>query len=225
MCIFLSGCSNDRGSAQQSAQGQSSSSANSPATQCAQSCTTQGQGGQQKHSDSSVTVKTGVQIMRNGAATSYSDAIEITVHCSNSPHVLQFINREIIESNGKARAQTMRTTGGTYQTTTDPSKPNWNTDSAAKPVPYYEAGGLNCSCPDRLIVWDQPSLLPVNGETWNANFKAFIYCNGKVIREVQWSRTQSAGGSPSYSVKVSSITQLPQWARDVLKAQGYASVP
>lgn len=163
----------------------------------------------------------GSTITKGGKNTAYKDAIAIKVKCKKKPHTVQFIYREIIGANGKPVSRTMKTTGGQYQTTTDVTKPNWNTDSAAKPAPHYESGGAASSDADGLTIYDQPSLMPSKGETWRATFKTFLICDGNVIREVTWARSQKHGDIPKYDVKVKETTALPDWAKQQLKAQGY----
>lgn len=221
MC--LRGCSGNSSSSASSASSSASSSsrasASSPIQPCS-SCAFATSGGSVQHSDSAVEVSHGVAISQ-GSTQVARDAIQIKVTCANGPHVLQFINREIIDRNGNHVSRQMRTTGGTYNTTTDPANPVWNTDSAGHPNPYYESAGASCNCPGALFTWDEPGLLLQNGETWKANFRAFIICNGNVVREVRWSRTQTDGGSPSYTSSVHNTTSLPQWARDQMTTQGY----
>ncbi|MEM9436929.1 MAG: hypothetical protein AAGA15_07800 [Pseudomonadota bacterium] len=216
MC--LSGCNGSSSSSTAASSG-SGTSGTSPVSPCA-SCAVTTSGGTVAHSNAHVEVSHGVSVSQ-GATTIASDTIQITVKCSSTPHVLQFINREIIDSSGNHVSRTMNTTGGTYQTTTDPSNPVWNTDSAGHPSPYYETGFLGCSCPGELFVWDEPGLLPQSGETWKANFRAFIICNGNVVNEVRWSRVQTDGGSPRYTSSVHNTTSLPSWATAQMTAQGY----
>ena len=221
MC--LRGCSGSNnssaGSASGSAASGSASSATSPVQPCP-GCAYTTSGGSVEHSDSVVEVTHGVAVHR-GATQLRGDTIQIKVTCATNPHVLQFINREIIDRDGNHVSRTIKTTGGEYSTTTDPANPVWNTDSAGHPSPYYESAFVNCSSANELFVWDEPGLLPTDGETWKANFRAFIICDGNVVREVRWSRTQTDGSSPSYTSSVHNTTSLPQWATDQMSAQGY----
>jgi len=202
-----------------------------PAGTCKGSCSEtaptgySGKGGTVAYTDKACEVKTGVVLQKDGVDTTYTDAVAIQVKCTKNPHVLQFIYREIIGKDGKPVAKEMTTTGGKYQTTTDPKKPNWNTDSAAKPTPYYEAKGASRSDPGSLTIYDQPRLTPGEGETWRATFKAFLICDGKVVRVVTWVREQQAGKSPTYSVSAEEANKLPEWAKKQLKDQGYDNAP
>ncbi|PZN78554.1 MAG: hypothetical protein DM484_12805 [Candidatus Methylumidiphilus alinenensis] len=218
MC--LSGCTPQQSSSASGAAASGSSASATSPTQPCPSCGISSSSGTVSASDSVVQVSHGVTV-KQGSTTLSPDAIQITTTCPNNPHVLQFINREILDSSGKPIARQMRTTGGSYQTTTDPANPVWNTDSAAKPVPYYEAVGAACNCPGKLTTWDAPTVSPGSGETWRANFRAFIICDGKVVREVQWSRSQTDGSSPSYTSSILNTSSLPDWATQTLSSQGY----
>lgn len=217
MC--LSGCSSPNSSSSNT-KSTAPPAATTTTTTCCASCPYSTSGGTLIHSDVAVEVRTGVVVSAEGRVSA-DDTIEIRVKCKNNPHVLQFLHREIFDASGKRIGQTLNTTSGTQQTTTDPTKPAWLTDSASKPDPYYETGGLSCACPDELIVWDQPGLLPSKGQVWKATFQAFIICNGKVVRRVDWVRSQTFGGAPSYTASVTAVSSLPKWALDTMKAQGY----
>ncbi len=118
-----------------------------------------------------------------------------TGNCRN-PHVLQFIYREKIGADGQhlggSYAPTRRPS---YQLTTDPAHPNWNTDSGGKPNAYYDqqnwapvwVGPMN------LTVLDQPNFdgvtyMPGSHETWRATLKDYVICNCQVVGEVHWTR-------------------------------------
>lgn len=184
-----------------------------------------GEGGKEAYKDEEVEVKTGVALKNDGADTGHNDAIAIKVKCNKNPHVVQFIYREIIGADGKPKKQKMKTTGGEYETTADPKNPVWNTDSAAKPNPAYDSGGASRTDPGSLTIYDQPGLMPGPGETWRATFKAFTICDGKVVREVTWVRSQKEGEDPKYDVKVEKANALPEWAKKQLKDQGYNDAP
>jgi hypothetical protein len=143
------------------------------------------------------------------------------VHCSTAAHIVQFVNREIIGAAGQLARRIIKTVAGQYETTTDASNPVWNTDSAAKPTPYYEAAGAHHVEAGSLTVYDQPTVGPGVGETWRANFRSYVICDKKVVREVTWTRSQTSGESPKYQVSVTYADRLPAWANELLKAQGY----
>ena len=183
-----------------------------------------GVGGTEECKDDVVEVRSGVALTKDGAATSYNDAISIRLNCSENPHVVQFIYREILGANGQPKRRRVKTAAGAYDTTTNPDHPVWNTDSAAKPEPYYEASGASHAGPGWLAVYDQPSVTPGAGETWRATFKTYLICNGDVFREVMWMRSQEDGQSPRYSVTVTRTDGLPDWVEKQLKDRGYRAV-
>lgn len=197
------------------------------------------EGGTQQYSDDAVEVRTGVTYgalsspvasavaacsdpSKTPAAT---DGITIKIKCKKKPHLLQFIYREIIKADGSHVGRSITTSGGTYNTTTDTAHPNWNTDSASKPNPYYEGGGVYRTDDDGLTTFDQPGLSPGPGETWRATFKAYAICDGKVVREITWVRQQISGSGPTYSVSVAKASGLPDWAKKQTKDNGYDSKP
>ena len=90
--------------------------------------------------------------------TTLTEGITIKIKCKKKPHLLQFVNREIIKADGTHESRQITTSGGTYNTTTDPAHPNWNTDSASKPNPYYEGKGAHRTDDDGLTTFDQPGL-------------------------------------------------------------------
>lgn len=198
------------------------------------------EGGTQAYGDEAVEVRTGVSYYtvsdpianpttpcddKTKTRTGADDGIAIKIKCAKNPHLVQFINREIIGADGQPIDYQMQTTGGSYHTTTDPKNPIWNTDSAVKTNAYYEAGGASRQDDDSLTTFDQPSLRPGAGQTWRANFKAYAICNGKVVRQVEWVREQVGDAAPTYTVNVSQASALPDWAKNQLKAQGYDTVP
>ena len=198
-------------------------------------------GGTQQYNDDAVEVRTGVTFNKlshpvgdptaacsdpSKTSTGYSDGITIKIKCNKNPHLLQFIYREIIKADGTHVSQPMSTTGGSYNTTTDPAHPIWNTDSSKKPNPYYETGFVHRTDDDSLTTFDQPSLRPGPGETWRATFKSYAVCDGKVVREISWTREQTSGSPPTYSgVSVAKATDLPDWAKKQMSDQGYDSKP
>ena len=147
--------------------------------------------------------------------------------CKKNPHVVQFIYREDLDANGKPiRGSVDNGVGGSYDLTTDPAHPVWNTDSATKPNAYYEGKGIHRSDPDSLTTLDEPTVKPDPNETMRATFKSYVICDGKVIREVSWVREQKSGSDPTYStVSVTKAGKLPDWATGKLKDQGYDNVP
>jgi hypothetical protein len=198
------------------------------------------EGGTQQCSDDAIEVRTGTKYSRlsrpvpsaveackdaSKTDTGYNDGISIHIKCDKNPHLIQFIYRELIGADGKPIAGTVTTTGGTYDLTTDPSKPNWNTDSSAKPNPYYDAGFVHRKDDDGLTTFDEPAIAPGPGQTRRATFKAYAVCDGKVVREITWVREQKSGSAPTYTVSCAKADKLPDWATNQLKANGYNNAP
>ena len=146
--------------------------------------------GSEQYKDDVVEVRCGVALTKDGAATSYKDAISLRLNCPEGPHIFQFIYREILGVDGQPKRRRVKTAAGAYDTTTNAAQPVWNTDSAAKPEPYYEASGASQAGPGWLTVYDQPTVTPGEDETWRATFKAYLICDGEVLREVMWMRSQ-----------------------------------
>jgi hypothetical protein len=113
-----------------------------------------------------------------------------------SPHVVQFIAREIIEADGTYKAGTYNELSGrSYQFTLDDKNPLWDTDSSAHPNAYYDAqvGTPNTINPLNLIMFDQPNFsqgyyLPNVHETWRTRIKDYVICNCQLVSEVLWTR-------------------------------------
>lgn len=84
---------------------------------------------------------------------------------ASSTRWLQFIWREILVEHpvkgSFALDEDVTTTGGTYKLTTDPKKPNYNTDSADKTTPFYESGGLTNRTSGGTTMIDEPSQMAV----------------------------------------------------------------
>ena len=197
-------------------------------------------GGTQQYDDDAVEVSTGVTYSTlshdvadptaacsdpSRASSGRTDGITIKIKCRQNPHLLQFIYREIIAADGSHVDRPITTSGGTYNTTTDPAHPNWNTDSASSPNPYYEGGFVHRTDDDALTTFDQPGLSPGPGETWRTTFKAYAICNGRVVREITWVREQVYGSAPTYTVSVAPASSLPDWARRQEATNGYDSRP
>ena len=111
-----------------------------------------------------------------------------------------------------------------YPLTTDPANPAWHLDSSKPPDPYYDevaAHGVKCetaadgSTSYSLITFDEPSFPyptpvdPTQYSSWLSGFVSYVFCNGEVIRAVEWVREQKSGEQaagrgrfPEYSVKI-----------------------
>ncbi len=228
MC--LTGCTN-REKLEKDSKGKSGESPESTTSTCSSDGTCF-VGGDQVHDDDKSAVKTGATYQVDGKDTAFKDGIAIRVKCKKNPHIVQFINREVIDKDGNHKSAKIKTTGGEYDLTTDPENPSWNTDSAGHPNPYYESAGVSVSDSDGLTIFDQPRLTTPagilklkEGETSKANFKAYAICDGKVVQEISWSRSQKFGEDPVYNVEVKDASALPDWADKQLKDQGYDPAP
>jgi hypothetical protein len=102
--------------------------------------------------------------VRTGAKyDSYTDgySVEYKGKDSENSRWLQFIWREIVVTDpvkGVFRVnQAITTTGGSYNLTTDPAKPSYNTDTASTTSPFYEAGGTANRTADSTTMFDHPA--------------------------------------------------------------------
>jgi hypothetical protein len=158
-------------------------------------------------------------------------------------HWLQFIWREVVVTDARGKdsrlADSITTTGGTYNLTTDPDAPNYNTDSASATSPFYEAGGLHGRTADSITMYDMPAPATafVTREfaggakrvVSRAHFNTFLVRDYKVLQhvkvEVEWTfvnaaappRVQSArseGNAESLpdDIKLRLVAQYPLFA-------------
>lgn len=193
------------------------------------------QDGKVEFDDATTEVRTGAKVTKDGDVVA-TDAIAITVKCTKNPHVIQFVHREVLGTNGERKSYRLTTTSGPEVTTTDPSHPQWLTDADAhdKTTPYYDTGGGHISNPSGLTVYDEPALYfrpdgpspsqpqaPIvlkPGETSRATFKAYTLCDGKVVKEITWVRSVTAPKAPIYSKpEVKDVKALPPWAKEQLR--------
>ena len=180
-------------------------------------------GGAQAYDDDAVEVRTGVTLSRLAApvpsneeackdpskhVSSDTDGITIRIKCSKSPHLVQFIYREIIGADGKPVKTSITGPAGEYNTTT-------------KPNAFYEVKGQKRDDADSLTTFDQPSVHAEPGETWRATFKAYAICDGKVIREITWVRERTGSAHSTYKASVTKVSEMPDWAKEKMKEQGY----
>jgi uncharacterized repeat protein (TIGR03803 family) len=140
---------------------------------------------------SGATARMGAQV---GPTT--DNGMMIRVGNCRSPHIVQFIAREIIEADGTYKAGTYtEMSGRSYQFTTNDTSLFWDTDSSALPNAYYDeqAGAPDTMTPISLVTFDQPSFssvyyLPDVHETWRTRIKDYVICNCQVVKEVLWTR-------------------------------------
>lgn len=111
---------------------------------------------------------------------------------------------------------TIRTTGGSYKLTTDPSKPVYNPDSGSATSPCYDAAFSSITDGDSKTMYDQPGSAidrfaaaektdaTVDKIESIAHFDAYLVCGGKVCAKVSWTSTYTwsggAGTGPTYGV-------------------------
>lgn len=167
--------------------------------------------------DPRFSLKTGVELHNTSddARSHFSDTVQMkTTKACKDPHVVQFVHR-IVERDGKIFQDYIPAPNGTkYPTTMDRNNPVWHLDRVDGKSPYYDADNANrshaprCRCDGTLTAWDEPSVLPKEGEKQEAHFKTFFMCDGKVVGEVDWSRVQewkrgaAAAGDAVYTANV-----------------------
>ena len=165
--------------------------------------------------------------LRPASRSRHNKKIEISVSCANQPHVLQFVHRVETDGTGNLLHRRNDTTSGMHDTTTDLNRPNWHVDALPGTRPFYDATSKSCRDSQELTIWDEPTFRVPAGESHAANFHAFIYCGGEIVREVVWSRSYSRPLSgkqrPRYTseIRIPSSRTLPQWAIEALEAGGF----
>jgi uncharacterized repeat protein (TIGR03803 family) len=171
-----------------------------------------------------ITVKTGMAAASppQPAQKGISDnGIEIDVLSCRNPHIVQFVYREKIGSNGLPLGGTFTLSDGTsYPFSTGPT-PLWRADTSTPPNAYYDQnqgkiyGVPRIAGPFNLTIFDQPNFLAIRmqditpnsivnyiegaQETWRATFKDFVICNCQVIGEINWKREQRWIPDPSFN--------------------------
>jgi uncharacterized repeat protein (TIGR03803 family) len=166
-------------------------------------------GGVTVYEDEYMAVRTNVTVTHPTVAVGPRDAISIQVKCdsTNNPHIVQFISRYYVGTNGLPVAafyDTRDQTGSTnsWPTTTNLDDPRWRIDSLGQPNPYYESGGgfrLDC---DSLTTFDEPALggNPREYRYQQVTAKVFVICGGRVVRSFSWYRELTTGQKPMYWV-------------------------
>lgn len=133
--------------------------------------------------------------MTSAALAAYQDGIAITVKCRQNPQVVQFVHRERLLADGTLEGgpQWLTTAACSnmfkYCLTTNPTQPEWRTDTLAKPVPYY--GGYRINCDKSMTSYDAPNFSGFDSKKyrlWRATFVSFVLCNGQVVRQIHWTR-------------------------------------
>jgi hypothetical protein len=112
-----------------------------------------------------VRVRTGVQAsFGGGGGVTEGYEMEYSGPDSGTTQWLQFIWREVqVEEDwwpDSTLDDAITTSGGTYDLTTDPAKPNYNTDSApGSATPFYESGFANLRGPTNTTMLDEPGAM------------------------------------------------------------------
>lgn len=127
---------------------------------------------------------------------------------------LQFIWREVeVDDPVKGRFrvnQPVTTTGGTYNLTTDPSKPSYNTDTASPASPFYESTGINNRTADATTIFDLPAPMQAVVDTQfdggatkvvsRAHFISYLVRDMEVLYkvelDVEWEFTAKGAAPP-----------------------------
>jgi len=139
------------------------------------------------------------------------DGISVNLKCTNDPHFVQFIYREVIQPasvtippgaeafpNGKlldnssfAASCCQTSWGDPYEITTLLTDIHWNPDAPAKPSPYFEAGhSAEVDC-GSLTLFDRPQLGTPYFDLGHlrvarAVVRDYAICGGIVQRQVTW---------------------------------------
>lgn len=136
-------------------------------------------------------------------AKTYEDGIAITVYCKQNPRLVQFVYREQVLADGKGTPEEGPQELGNPETcknepkyclTTNPGDPAWHTDKFVAPSPYY---GPYRICDSMTTYYDVPNfkdLDPKKYQLFRATFMTFVLCDGKVVRQIHWTREKRGEG-------------------------------
>jgi hypothetical protein len=150
----------------------------------------------------------GDEVIRRSAERHPSISLGYTGTGSDDCCWLQFIWSEIIitkvdadENETSDRMESrIRTTGGSYDLTTDPDNPNYNVDSASEDNPCYDARGARNRNDDSITIYDRPaSSNPLAREERRDatvtkieskdHFDSYLVCDGQVCYKISWTVT------------------------------------
>lgn len=167
--------------------------------------------------------------------------IAITAFCTDTPQFLQ-LGYVVIYANGRPRrdleGQSLGTSDGTFPVTTDLEAPIWFVDGGGRDPssptsPLIDpATTATCEHPNGAgSFFDEPTTFGGNYDVWVHTFRTFVLCGGRVVQEVRWTRTARSGaaggstlGPPTYDSSVHATTEIPEWAKRVIRQSGF-SVP
>jgi len=150
-----------------------------------------------------ITVRTEQRARPAGGGSAKAGVVCLDFTGTHAGHCcwLQFIWREVYVTTATgraARAGKVTSTGGTYDLTTDPTKPNYNVDSGSVSNPCYDSAGMSNDS-NGLAIFDipgasQPAAAAAReaGVTMVesiAHFDSFFICDGVVLAHVSWTAT------------------------------------
>lgn len=177
-----------------------------------------------------VSVRTDVQLDAAGPKEGFSIGYKGGLAADSA--WLQFIWREIeVEHPVKGGYRVDRpitTSGGSYRLTTDPSAPNYNTDSNKPDDPFYEAGFMADRTADSTTMFDLPGAANamVQAElaggatkvTSRAHFNTYLIRDNRAIYhvglDVEWVFTSPAAPPRTQTVRAAGkVTGLPEGMR------------
>ncbi len=173
-------------------------------------------------SQGNISIRTGVHYTEGAGEriANYRNGVSLGYNGTQSANCrwLQFIYRQILvtrrtDGGGETtrpKSGRVRTTGGSYQLTTNPTQPNYNVDSGSSTNPYYEARFSSIRTGNSTTIYDRP------GSGINSfaaaekrdpkvtkiesiiTFDTFLVCNNKICAKVSWTITYTwtpgAGG-------------------------------
>jgi uncharacterized repeat protein (TIGR03803 family) len=193
-------------------------------------------GGSKAYEDEAMLVRTNVnasQVKPDGTTNVFDDGITICVKCTDDPHIVQFISRYYVLTNGVPDGgcypvldQSKQTNCWAYTTSTN--NPNWRIDSLGKPNPYYESGGSYRTDCDSMTTFDEPRLNPDSRYQFRqVSAKVFVICHSNIVSEFTWRREAKDGKPPTYTVLPPTSPDQIEYAkfRNVSDRDGYAPWP
>lgn len=190
------------------------------------------------YDDGPVHVQTHVRAEQPQAVV--DDGITIRVGCT-SPHVVQFIYRDILTSDNRPLDGEVRK---------DYPLRQWRTDATGKPNPYYDQGPGNArvlspaSGTMQLTTFDMPTFgektadgTPTiygqpgaqdrgKSQRWSAIVKAYAMCNCELVREINYTREKFEGVEDYKNVTIEPVTAADlDWVKKQLELDGFDPLP
>jgi uncharacterized protein RhaS with RHS repeats len=137
---------------------------------------------------------------------------------------IQFVYRIVENPDKNVKYQFKNKNGDIYDATTDPANPIRRTDNNIKgsPISTKEYKGAQRK-PDihQMTFVDAPTF-PVTGKAEKAIYDAFLLADGKIVYHVHWERHKTIAGDATYeNVSGDPASELPTWAKDTLKKDGF----